>query len=204
MNVMNANATATARPSNLLENLNNDNLVKWMNSPNVEVTMRLIRIDSNYKSRTVIIELSLFTKTTERDYYNTYLVQAKLTKHLYNWFHDNRSKDSKGEYTIPCLTPYQKYLQSRDLPVNTKIQDIGFNCINSSEEYKDMPFRLKINKSYGTATLYNVQEPNYYKVTKFDPNNPDTPIERLYQPKNPKTGYVMGRSKANYRRLEVS
>lgn len=196
-------STATVVQSNLLDNLTNDNLVNWMNNPNTDVTIRIVQMSHKYNERTAIVELTLFTSTKERDYRSTYLVQCKLTRHLYNWFHNTDVKDANGKYTLTGLAPYQKYLQSRGLPVDISIHDMEFNCSNDSEDYKLCPFRLKINKEYKTATLYNVQEPNYYRKVTYNPSNPMQPIVRLYQPKDPNTGYVRNRSKAKYRRLEV-
>lgn len=194
----------TTKLPNLLQSLNNDNLVAWMNNPNTEVTMRIVQMSHNYRERSAIVELTLFTSTPEKDYRSTYLVNCKMTKKVFNWFHSTNAKDDDGNWTKTRLASYQKYLQSRELPINTKIQDMEFSCANADEDYKLNPFRLKINKEYGTATLYNVQEPNYYRNVKFNPSDPENPIVSVLQAKDPKTGYVRNRSKINYRRLEVS
>lgn len=194
---------ATSAITGLLDNLGNKNLVDWMNGPKTNITMRIVQMSSAYRERSVVVELTLYTLTSKKEYRNTYLVRAKMSKHLYNWFHNNQAKDDNGNYTKTVLAPYQKYLQTRGIPVETNIKDIEFSCDNDSEDYYACPFRLKFNKEYGTATMYNVQEPNYYRSVKHNPSDPMNPIVRLYQPKDPATGYVRNRSRANYRRVEV-
>lgn len=181
-------------------------VIKSFETPNALVNFSKITLDTNKRT----FSLTLKTKEQGQRKFREEKIEGTITNELNDYFTllkdvkvPVKTEDDKVIW-VPTgrkLTNFQRFLAKTDREISIKIEDMVFECNNTSETYQDNPFRLVMLDQKNILTLVTTPSKSKKQVVQADGT-----VKTFYRRKQ---GVYQGKkvnafiSPKNYRRLII-
>lgn len=167
-----------------------------------DTMVRVKFLSLNMETRDCVIKLGY--KGPKGTKWMVVVTSARLTVTVAKWFTNQRPVlDEHGKYSGVTMTNFQRYLQKRDMAIDTLLGNIVFECRNHSEDYALNPFSLRFNKTYDVCTVELVNMPFKKPIVRTNPMTGESEVLRYVYPMRSDGKGIIRLKRESYKRVIV-